>query len=146
MYAPLCRPRWLSRIRVRLVIRRSRARFPPATFFRRNWLWNIFYYDSRRTVVSFCLEVIKWTCSNFGRSVVMRWGVRMFTYKCSNARTNSVDPDQMHRPRRLIKVRTICHPLLKKDLLLKGKYLLPWDYDVRLKGKKLLPLGANSFL
>ena len=46
---------------VRLEIRRSRVHTPPrsATFFRRDWSWNIFYghslpsADSRRAVVSF---------------------------------------------------------------------------------------------
>ena len=57
----LCRPLWLSWMRVRLETRRSLVRFPPrsATFFRGNLSWNIFYghslssADSRRAVVSF---------------------------------------------------------------------------------------------
>ena len=56
-----CRPRWLSRMRARLLIRWSQTRSPPgpATFFRRDWSWNIFFghslpsADSRRAVVSF---------------------------------------------------------------------------------------------
>ena len=55
------RPRWLSRMRVRLKTRRSRVRTPPrsATFFRGDWSWNIFYghslpsADSSKAVVSF---------------------------------------------------------------------------------------------
>ena len=40
----LFEPRWFSRMRARLVIRRSRVRSPPApaTFFRGDWSWNIF--------------------------------------------------------------------------------------------------------
>ena len=53
--------RWLSWMRVRLETRRSRVRPPPrpATFFRGDWSWNIFYghslpsADSGRAVVSF---------------------------------------------------------------------------------------------
>ena len=54
-------PRWLSRTRVRLMIRRSRTQSPPApaTLFRGDWSWNIFCghflpsADSRRAIVSF---------------------------------------------------------------------------------------------
>ena len=54
-------PRWLSRMRVRLVIRSLRARSSPgrAIFFRGDLSWNVFYghslpsVDSRRAVVSF---------------------------------------------------------------------------------------------
>ena len=50
-----------SRMRIGLVIRKSWVRSLPGpeTFFRRNWLWNVFYChsvpstDSRRAVVSF---------------------------------------------------------------------------------------------
>ena len=60
-YILLCRPRWLSWMRVHLETRRSRVQPPPksATFFRGDWSWNIFYghslpsADSRRAVVSF---------------------------------------------------------------------------------------------
>ena len=55
------RPRWLSWCVVLLETRRSRVQPLPrsATFFRGDWLWNIFYghslpsADSRRTVISF---------------------------------------------------------------------------------------------
>ena len=57
----LSRPRLLSPMRVRLVIRKLRIRplSGSATFFRGDWSWNIFYghsllsTDSRRAVVSF---------------------------------------------------------------------------------------------
>ena len=56
-----CWHRWLSRMRVRWVIRRSRVRSPPglATFFWRDWSWNVCYgyslpfADSKMPVVSF---------------------------------------------------------------------------------------------
>ena len=54
-------PRWLSSVHIRLVIRPSLVRSPldPATSFRGDWSWNIFYghslpsADSRKAVVSF---------------------------------------------------------------------------------------------
>ena len=56
-----CRVRWFSWMRVRLVIRRLRVRFPLGRqhSFVEIWPWNIFYghslpfADSRRAVVSF---------------------------------------------------------------------------------------------
>ena len=61
IFDSVCWVRWLSRMRVRLVIRRSLFRYPSslATLFRGGWPWNVFYghylpfADSRSAVVSF---------------------------------------------------------------------------------------------
>ena len=47
-HSPLCRPRWLSWMRARLVIRRLRVRPPPVRqhSFVEIWSWNIFYGHS----------------------------------------------------------------------------------------------------
>ena len=52
-YTSWCRPRWLSWMRRPTGDRRSRVQPPPrsATFFRRDWLWNIFYGHSLPSLI-----------------------------------------------------------------------------------------------
>ena len=67
------RPRWLSRMHVRLVIRRSRVRSPPdpTAFFRTDWSWNTFYShslpspDSRAVVSFWCRLIMKYFLQSF---------------------------------------------------------------------------------
>ena len=84
------RARYLSRMRARLVIRRSWVRGSgPATFFRWDWSWNLFYghslpsADSRREVVSYLQKNVHWVLVN--RLVGLSLGILLCALKNVNS-------------------------------------------------------------
>ena len=86
------RPRWLSRIRIRLVIRKSRVRSPPglATFFCRDWSWNIFYghslpsADSTRAAIRFWRKNV-----HYIQILTSGWSNPWSTWKVNGTSVNS---------------------------------------------------------
>ena len=79
-------PRWLSRMHIRPVIRRSQVwSLPgPATFFRGYWSWNISmafspFTDSWRAVVFVCVEVLRPSQPNWVMSSVVSLPNHTFT-------------------------------------------------------------------